>query len=151
WAEKVPATMAGGRTAVADAARKTRRVDALRRLGGLGLRSVRAPRTLGAIQQALRSSNASARATAARALGQVGGPAARGPLPRRGVDKEPEGVREAGLAGLTDLGLVAEPIRSQILRNLAARLAAKDLSSAVAEQVWRALRGLAALGSAGKK
>jgi len=51
----------------------------------------------------------------------------------------------AALAGLVDLGLSENAIRSEVLRSLAARLADRGVSSEVAEQIWKTVRTLARL------
>jgi HEAT repeat protein len=146
WAEKLPARRATANKLAAELGGKvspTRRLQILRRLGLLGLAGVRDGQSEGAVLRALRGPSADVRAAAARALGRMGDPGSRETLLRLVSDKEPAVVREAALAGLIDLGLAQETTRSEVLRNLAARLAVRDLSAELAEHVWRSLRQLA--------
>lgn len=146
WAEHVPPKPKAANGAVKQLGGKRPagvRLGALRRLGLLGLRGVRTRPGERAVLRALSERSARARAAAARAAGRLGIAAGLGPLFKLVSAKEQAPVRQAALAGLVDLGLAGVRLRSEVMRQLAARLADQGLPSKVAEEIWRTLRRLA--------
>jgi hypothetical protein len=126
---------------------REKRLRAVRRLGWLGLvgaRSRTAEREV--LRLARQSRDEGVRVEALRALGRIADPALETMFLRRIADKRSKRIHEAAVAALIDVGLAGEGRRSRILRALAARLADRKLAPAHAEDVWRALRWLAANG-----
>lgn len=146
WAAKVSPSRAAARS-LAAAVRETtpKRLQALGTLGLLGLVGARSRTAERAVAAALRDRSAAVRAAAARAMGRIADPSFRDPLLDLVHEREPPEVRLAALAGLVDLGLSENAIRSEVLRSLAARLADRGVSSEVAEQIWKTVRTLARL------
>lgn len=144
-----PASLKGLATALRGGRGRTgkKRLEALERLGWLGFWGLRSG---GAEREALRllrrAKDLDTRAAAARALGRIGDAAFMTPLLRRVHDREAAKVRAGAVFAIVDLGLTGGLVRSRILRALAAAIADRDVSGEHAENVWLALRTLAAEG-----
>lgn len=146
WAENVRPTKATAQKLASELASKrpaVRRREALRRLGLLGLAGARSKTAEARLARSLRDPLPAIRAAAARAAGRIGDPSYCDVLLRLVSPKQPAEVRDAALAGLTDLGLVGGVVRSEVMRSLAARLADREIAGDVAEGLWRTLRRLA--------
>jgi len=147
-AEGIPPTKAAAKALAADLgpkAPKPRRLQALGRLGLLGLTGARSATSERALSHCLADADPAVRGAAARALGRIADAASRDRLLRFLQEREPAEVRDSALAGLTDLALADQARRTGVLRRLTAKLADKDATGELAEQIWRTVRRLGAL------